>query len=449
MNNYSVKFKSGSIVYDISDYVSDIKDVPYMMRNPDYTLIFDGYDISIPATYTNITKIEEDVRVLVYSGSVLIHNGKVKNKTYDWDKREYKVEVEHAMKDLDRVVNRKSTLNSFIAPFTQSITVNTKTNKLIKHNDLITAYFSASGYNLDWSQYYVSTSMNLISTTGYLNDANWNNILINYTPDQIYYLPEAVYCLNQSAVKSVYNIENSVTWAIDPDNLGSIIWTINPNRESIEKMVSTLEVVNILSSMYGYNYIPKDSGSFYVVASAFDTNDISIPDDEKFVYDEKIYKGQSGVKVSFTSLTLWTGKGYFNFMGYEETKNRWFPTIVAMQYYTRDEQRFNTTKDYANNDINYNNSYATGSNGKQLKWLNHLVPIAVISGTPYLIYPGLEDDNTIIRFQRESVLSSGVEKKVETFSKNVWSIPHLYQAQEIKFSDLKEDLVEIIWRENL
>jgi hypothetical protein len=434
MSNYIVKFKSGSIEYDISDYVSDIKDVPFMMRNPDYTVIFDGYKISIPSTYINITQIVEDVRMFVYSGSVLIHNGKVKSKKYDWDKRVYKIEVEHALKDLDNMENSRRKLNSFIAPLTQSVIVNTQTNYLIKHNDLITAHFSASGYNLDWSTYYVSTSINLTATTGYSVSVNWNHVMVNYRTDQLYYLPGAMYNLNQPKVWSPQ-------W--NEYNNGNINDT-SPNTAGAENMVSSLEVVNILSSMYGYNYIPKDTGSFYVVSTAFDLIDISIPDNEKFTYEENKYKGATGVSVGFSSLTLWTGVNFIN-----QSVNRWFPTNASMQYYTTDTATLNgLDTDSALQPVVYANSYSTGSKAKSLKWYNHLVPIAVFSGEAHLIYPSVVGTDTIVKLQKIGTLSSGTEKTVETFSKNVWSLNHLYQAQEIKFTKLNEDLVEIVWREN-
>jgi hypothetical protein len=434
MNNYNVKYKSGSVVFDISDYVHDIKDVPFMIRNPDYTLIFDGYDITVSSAYTNITNIEENTQVFVYSGSTLIHNGRVEEKTYDWDKRTYKLKIQHALKDLDKMENSRRKLNSFIAPLTQSVTVNTQTNYLIKHNDLITAHFSASGYKLDWSTYYVSTSINLISTKGYNTSANWTHVIPNYRADQLYYVPGAMYNINQPKVWSPLWLEY---------NNGNITDT-SPNTGGAENMLSSLEVVNILSSMYGYNYITKDTGSFYVVATAFDSIDITVPDNEKFTYEEKKYKGETGVSVGFSSLTLWTGIYYTN-----QSVNRWFPTNTSMQYYTTDTPELNGLEnDGASQPVVYNNSYSTGSKAKSLKWYNHLVPVAVVDDLAYLIYPSVVGTDTIIKLQRDSTLSSGTEKTIETFSKNVWSLSHLYQAQEIKFSNLKKDLVKIIWREN-
>lgn len=432
MNNYNMKFKYSETLYDISDYMESVKDVPYMKRNPDYTIVVDGYDFVIPGTYTNVNLITEDIPVYIYSGSVLIHNGKVEDKTYDWDKRTYQIKVKHALRDLDDVRNDKDLLNDYVSAFTESIDVYGHTNKLIKHNNLITAYFSASDYQLDWTEHYAEHSRNIASTKEYNTNANPGKYL-PLTTNDIYYLPEAMYCINQPKVWSPkwlkYNNGN-------PSDT-------SPNTAGREQMVSTLEVVNVLSSMYGYNFIPKDTGSFYVV-STHNPASITISSDEIHSYEEKKYKGATGASVSFGSLTLWTGR---NVSEFTQTITRWFPSSSAMLYYVSEESGFNgLDTDTSGQSVVFNNSYSSGSKAKSLKWYAHLVPLHVTESVPYLIYPNVIDDLTIMKLQKDGVLKSGTEITLETFSKNIWSQPYLYPFEEIVFKDLQHDKIELIYR---
>jgi hypothetical protein len=220
MNNYSIKYKSASVDVDISSYVTDIGDVPYLVRNPDFTIVADGYDMKMSSTYTGITNIEENVSVLVYSGSVLIHNGKVEDKTYDYGKREYKIKVRNALTDLQDVENSRRRMGNIYNHYTQSVNFTytfqeepplSQNHNLILHNDIIRACFSASGYSLDWTQYYETRSLNMYATYGFgtaqqggifYPTASWEYVMVNTEPENVWYLPGAIYCLNQPKVWS-------------------------------------------------------------------------------------------------------------------------------------------------------------------------------------------------------------------------------------------------------
>jgi len=436
--NYKLYFKSESVLYDVSDYVDSIKSVPYVKRNPDFTLICEGYKVSIPSIYDKINSINEGTQFLFYSSSTLIHNGFVEEKEYDYKKRIYNIKIEHAINNkLKKVRNDKDYVHNYISMFTQSVKAGFQSYNFINHNNLITAYFSASGFNLDWNTYYTSRRFYVKGTTGYDANAAWN-YFFNVYSQEILYLPEAIYCVNQPKVFSPkwlkYNNGN------ENDT--------SPNTAGIEAMLTTFDMVDVLSSFFGYNYIPKDSGSFYVVSLNHGLNTtVNFNSNEIFDLKEKKIKSGSGVSVNFSSLTLWVDDNVSPF--FPDT-TRWFPSNQPQWYYIFEQPTYNGRDTDGNNrPVVYNNSYATGSFAKNIKWYNHLVPIYTSSvyNKTFLIYPSVVDEFSIVGLQFQVNLKPAIEYKLETFSKNLWeNFNYIDVFQEVEFSDLKKDEVSITYR---
>ena len=451
MRDYSVKFKYGSDLYDISEYVNDIKDIPYMKRNSDYTIITEGYDFQVASTYPDITKLEVDSRVFVYSGSKMLHTGRVEKKKYDYDKRVYKLTIQHAMLDLENVQNISSSIHTdYILPLCETKTINIWEYSVINHNNVITALFAASGYDLDWSTYYTETTMSFYAVDGNYREGthDWYNPVTHCSASQLYYLPDTLYSLNQDRAYNRYWVENKGHWHFTWPS--SWEWISSPNAATLDKAPDTLEVVKVLSNIYGYNFVAKESQSFYVVAQDFLPTEVTVDDDEKISYSEDDYIGSNGVSVSYKTLELITE---IENQSYNDG-NRWFPDSLLMlsqQFYINSTAAYNDSEGKDDRDnvytIQYTFSSGSSKENEKLKWMNNLVPIYISAGEyPYLIWPSVLNDGTPLALQRNAAISNGVEVTIETLSKNIWTLPHLFQLQEITFTDLEKDTVELIYR---
>ena len=477
LNTYTLKFVSGSTptLYDLSPNISDIKDVPYFVRNPDYTIVTDGYDFNVAITSPYISSLNINTQILFYSSSVLIHNGKIQLMEYLYDKKEYKVTVQHAMQDLNLYKYNKDNVDTYLSGNYKAYTLNGQTNYLVKHNDIITACFNTAGYSLDWSKF-TTESKHVHYTYG--TDISASSDLVGTaSANNVWYLPEAMYCLNQAGVYSPLWLK----YISGDANNG---W--QAANDAYSSMPSLFEMVNILSSMFGYNYIPKDSGSFYIINYTSASINMNIPDDGTISRTDTSFLSQSnGVVCSFNALTLWTNGSYadnsYNINPFEVNKNRWFPSTEPQRYYVYDSFVTQSqagswfwegqTTDQAGLTVNNPYTYSTyntqrvsnvlfglhitqqGSlldlGSQNIKWYDHLVPIINVgAGVPYLVIPAVQsDNNTIVDLQRTAILSSGVEKEIQCFASYSLGITKLSQAQEIRIVDPSNDISKIVWRE--
>lgn len=439
MSSYKVEYKNTGNPVDISSYITNIGDIPYIVRNPDYTIVADSCDFRLSGAYLSSSNLVEGTHIYIYSGSKLILNGRVSEKLYDYEKREYKVTVSNALLDLTANLNHKARMNSFIAPLCEiNLPVhNYLYSDIIRHNNLITAHFSASGFKLDWDTYYVPQTRSMaIAATIDLEQTALYTTFRDTTEDDIYYNTDAMYCINQAKVWSPQWL------GYNDGDTGSTA----PNTAEAANMLSSFDIVNILSSMTGYNYIPKDTGSYYVVSSVLFSNPNPIISyDDYYEYEEKLYKPKTGCKVNYTTLALDLST-YFNF-------GRWYPWGYQQAFYHFFDYEYNKRVQLEGRDDNLGqNSYATGSNPTSLKWYNHLVPLYIETkiyeflGFVAFLFPDVRTDDTIIQYQRQNAVYGGTEKKLLTKSSNVWNQASLGTFQSIMFKDLKEDSVELKWR---
>lgn len=263
---YSLQIVKDGTTYDVSNYITDISDISYYVRNQDYTVVSDDINFGLSRNYADIyplIQFEPQDSVYIYSASVMLFNGIITQIYYDVEKLIWNIDASDKIKDLK---NYKlaytdklgpSSLYTNISASAEDIYVynySSFSRQFVKIDDVISAIFAEIGFTLDWTYRGNETIYNVKYKSGSYHDPYQTNHFSWVSVDDankdfviqqdLYLFVKQFFCLNQPYV---YKPE-----------------TVNFNGELRDNRPNLFDVLNQLNIITGYTYIPKDSTTYYV-----------------------------------------------------------------------------------------------------------------------------------------------------------------------------------------
>lgn len=389
---------------DVSDYITSIGEVPIISRNPDYTIIYEGYKCKLSSAST-VIPVKND-SVYFYSGSILLHNGYIDSIQYNYDDRDFEIEVSHIFKKFEDVlVSPTTTFNNYLYNNTIQKNVYGQTTTLIKHKSLIKAIFDIEGLTVDTSSYCTNNTFNWYA---------WHDHVMHTAvagnDDEIYYLPEQILNINQDGIYT-------------PGQMNP------PDDTVLGNQITVLELLSLLSSITGYAYAPKDTSSFYII----NNNDHQVIDTNKiYNYQETNYIGDIGLYINYKTLPT-DNKAGLGYVGYLNTY--WLPTNKTQTMYISETT---AQMEYTTLDIHL-------MKNKEITWYNNFNPILVSSaGTGSVCTPDIGVSSCVNYKWKALIDATKIEMVVD--ANEVSLSNQLYAVERMSVDDIKHNTIKIEYR---
>ena len=242
--------------YDVSDFITDVADLPYITRNDDYTLVHDYVNIKQSFAYTTKQFAKGD-QVLIWSGSQLLFNGVIADKKSNQGNFEHQYKLEDSLIRKFKLGNyklRTSDMAEFINPYTVQKTILTKVpthtaDRWINVYDLMYAIFNRIGMTVDTTYLFYHG----MQCNGY-----------NFT-----YVPNAFV----QSYEDVLTIGTDTLWLWVPMMYGmnqNYIWSqnyIDTHPDLIDLTPSIYDVLSFLQSILNVVFIPKSATEYYIISN--------------------------------------------------------------------------------------------------------------------------------------------------------------------------------------
>lgn len=460
---YDIKKYTWSVPTEISfaDYVTDIDKIPYLTRNRDYSLVCEGYSFRL--SYNSSVTLDVGDRILFYRDTVLIHVGLIEKIILDEEELLYKIDVKHILQDL-KTRNTKDSVRTdeFLNPQTfverllnDSVTrtVGTTDFQLIGFKKLVEAIFdelNIISLTVDW------TNANLYTEPSFQwmgSEVGTDSIglIAAADTDDIYFLPEQINCMNQDGIFA-------------PDNI------IGDGMDA--KRPSLWDLLSILCSMVGLNFVPKTATSFYAVCGASTCASISDDNDLYDIEEEEIEPDASGVNVKYQTLVLSAWLGTINYNPWVSGNDYYLASLVSyggaiymcVAFHTNGTTAPPSSSDwaylgvippfsfnyyvdpqYGGNDesiwVSYESLY--GVNPAQLDWFNNFNPIIWFSSSSvYVVVPQVDVNTTCMKYQKQAELNSFIHQTITTKASYIFDNYYI-DNEGVYIADINTDTVEV------
>jgi len=397
--SYSLKIDST----DISSYVTDIDAVPFVTRNPDFTLVAEGYKFNYSSACTSSFDVGDEV--YFYSGSRALHHGYIISSKYDYDKQINEVEVEHDFLRLKEYVVDVATFGTAFSTYSTVQNTNNYNNNLINGMGIIQSCLSIIGRTVDTSSY---TSRNYTSLYGYYGiytgGTGWSfygeSIFDIDEATEIFYFPNQLYAMGQGNIVTAAYIQTA-------DSM-------------IDKIPTAWDLLSHILSVMGICLVTKDETTYYVI------NNIAPPVVAAiFEYDKEDFSAKwksvyfEARALNIQKINNWHGSNAI----------WWFPYGEPMQSYVSVNWG-STDKDY-DNQLWFYNWYSRYNGGKDgtIFWPTNFSPIVHKNSKWYMIrvLPGSAFTN-LACFKWKAVMTDGIKFIYTCDANNYWDYGNANKA---------------------
>ena len=369
--------------YDVSDWVTNLSEIPYITRNNDYTIVSDYVKLNLSQAYPkgNIFKLNDSV--LIWSGSQLLYNGIIKGKNTLYDDLKYEYVVNNSLIesfDLKNIQFTYDEMNDYLTPYKQTKTIYAKVpaygnDRWVQAHDLIYAIFDKIGITLDTTYVYY----HLMNVRGFQYSVTTLNppylthsdIDLLIGTDTLFFWIPMLYGINQVGMHQYGVIQNSETL--------------------MENVPTLYEVLVKLCSLLGIVFIPKTSTSYYIV-SRYD--DVPTRNNNYEEHYEQNYIAPKYKNFNMTYETLSAG----SLTAPPNDPNRlyvWYPFLPNAAGFP-----FWLAGSYTSYTKNFSTDwYDTG--GSKIEWFSHFIPFEILpdftgySNTLRMIMPRVDVQNNI------------------------------------------------------
>lgn len=390
---YSVQIAGANV----SDFITEISDIPFIVRNDDYSIVSDTVKMKMSFTFDGVPTINDDV--LIYSASTLLYNGVITEKKQLVQSKEWEYVVQNSLQYAFDVKDYKMVATDFeeyVNPYLESKTIfgksPTHTNdRWISATNLIKAIFNRIGITLDTTllQYKLKTLKGYSfshpgSGSAYPTVEEVPDLLVGY--DNLYFWMPMLWGIGQQKIFTKNEIDENYSDNGEEGNLGQYVVSLN-------------KVLNRLSQMFGLVFIPKDASSYYIVHN--DT--IPTLNTNSDMYEEnKIKPKYSGITMEYKHL-------YHPFPSpeYRYSYYPFFPGNPNTFWLEPNNQGVafigTFSKPYSNPETTIN-------------WINFFYPFELFpsfANICRLILPRVDTKNTIIDYLMLSNVGEGVEYESE------------------------------------
>lgn len=437
---------------DVSSYVVSVNSIPIIARNADYTLIAEGYKFELSSASPETGEVGDNV--YVYSGSVLLHNGQISSNIRNYEDSTYENEVDHKFIGLKEYMIDYDTYDATFQVSASAQTCNGISYNLIGHVNLIKALLSKIGISLDTTTYYtVKTDYDWSMAWGYVSPPRaWpptyatNRFhsgvpITNVSENEMFYLPQQLYSINQGGAWPVQAIESVASLDRQDDKINA--W----------------ELLSELCSITGFVFAPKDTTTYYLI------NRIDFPstiDNDKLYEYEREDFSPKATNVACSYVTLRTRvNGWEPDVGDAVNSIWWFPYGYTMEgyiryeasgwyYYTNGQK---VTWDYTGTDYPYWLIYYDGKSccptvnsrlndtGKKqsISVLNHFNPIVIKTGVVYVVPMDVWYRNEYpTEHKMAAVLDGGTKFTYVTDASKLGANPEIYYTAGLLKLEIKD-----------
>lgn len=254
---YSLNIIQDSITYDVSDYVTNISAFPYYARNEDYVPINDDMSFNLSKNYLNIFPsviFNIDSTVLIYSASVLLFNGQITETGFSNESLEYDFIVEQKIQQLKQFIMSIDDMRTEVSESAALFDIYTHPTgtPFITVDNLIDTIFAKIGISLDFSERDDTQTIPNVPILSSSLTVFGGDTIAFFLPNTKPLVPGNLYLYTEQ----LFSIGQE--FALIPEQV-NFSEEFRPNRVSLYDLLSKLNI------MTGYNFIPKDETTFWVV----------------------------------------------------------------------------------------------------------------------------------------------------------------------------------------
>lgn len=283
--SYILNILHNSTTYNVSDYLTDLSEIPYYARNYDYSPISDDIQFKLSNSYLTEfpnTTFDIDDKVLIYSSSVLLFNGNISKQKFDPKTLQFEYQAADVLQRLKTIRLGHDQFPEASSSADDMVIYNyAKTVPMIKIDTLFTAMFNKIGLTLD----YTYKTDEIITGCPYLS-GSW---AFTSNPLQVTWTEETKNISLSDLYLYVYQL-----YSVNQDF--PVYWNGLYDQDTESKRITLFDLLQKINNLTGYVFIPKDATSYYV------TNVRTSPSrSPNYELDADLYteKGETGTKVSY------------------------------------------------------------------------------------------------------------------------------------------------------
>ena len=347
---------------DVSDYIIDLGDTPFIARNDDYTRVDDYVDIKQSFTYG--FQFDTNDQVLIWSGSTLLFNGVISEKKVDNEKFQYKYRVQDSLVKKLKLSSYQMTLTdmeTYINTYAVSKTIYGKvpTNTLDKWigvYDVIYAIMDKIGVTLDTSLLFYHGQQAWgweFANPGSTGQIAATGSLLQIGTDTLYFWVPMLYCANQEKI-----------WTANYIDIKPVLKAEAP---------SIYDVLSLLQGMLGIIFVPKSETEYYVIShtTGLPTRSPNYEFSAENTEDKPKYDGATlSYKAFYYTNTLHPEWQFSHLPFMPNTEPTDLPYL---------QEEFPVKYGYTHYVGDYNSQYGSlGKSKTELDWYNHLLIFEIL-----------------------------------------------------------------------